>query len=100
MRHDTTTTPTPAPATIMASSPSARIDALEGELRCLYAQRAGQLEPGQDWGCCTACGGNSAFPLDGENTCRGASPSSPPTAPRDNHDGRRDSAGPGTRRPR
>jgi hypothetical protein len=70
MRHDTTTTPTTAPATIMASSPSARIDALEGELHCLYAQRGGQPEPDQDWAWCTACGPNSVFPL-GEDTCRG-----------------------------
>jgi hypothetical protein len=70
MRHDTTTTPASAPASTIASSPSARIDALEGELCCLYARRAGQLEPGQDWGWCTACGRNSVFPLDGEDTCR------------------------------
>jgi hypothetical protein len=70
MRHDTTTTPTSARASTMASSLSARIDALEGELHCLYAQRAGRLEPGQDWGWCTACGRNSVFPLDGEDTCR------------------------------
>ena len=70
MRHDTTTTPTTAPATIMASSPSARIDALESELHFLYAQRAGQLEPGHDWSWCTACGRNSVFPLDGEDTRR------------------------------
>ncbi len=54
----------------MASFPSGRIAALEGELHCLYARRAGQLEPGQDWGWCTACGRNSVFPLDGEDTCR------------------------------
>ena len=70
MRHDTITTPTSAPASTMASSPSARIDALEAELHCLYAQRAGQLEPGQDWGWCTGGGRNSLFPLDGEDTCR------------------------------
>jgi hypothetical protein len=70
MRHDTTTTPTSASASTMAPSPSARIDSLEGELRSLYAQRAGQLEPGQDWGCCAACGRNSVFRLDGVDTCR------------------------------
>ena len=70
MRHDTTTTPASAPASTMASFPSGRIAALEGELHCLYAQRAGQLERGQDWGWCTACGRNSVFPLDGEDTCR------------------------------
>jgi hypothetical protein len=71
MRHDTTTTPTSAPASTIAPSPSARIEALEHELHCLHAQRAGQLEPDQDWGWCTACGRNSVFPLDGEDTCRG-----------------------------
>ena len=71
MRHDTTTTPASAPASTMASFPSGRIAALEGELHCLYARRAGQLEPGQDWGWCTACGRNSVFPLHGEDTCRG-----------------------------
>ena len=70
MRHDTTTTSTSGAASTMASSPSARIDALEGELHCLYAQRAGQLEPGRDRGWCAACGRNSVFPLDGEDTCR------------------------------
>jgi len=70
MRHDTTTTPTSASASTTASSPSARIDALESELHFLYAQRAGQLEPGQDWGWCSAYGRNSVFPLDGEDTCR------------------------------
>ena len=70
MRYDTTTTPASAPASTMASFPSGRIAALEGELHCLYARRAGQLEPGQDWGWCTACGRNSVFPLDGEDTCR------------------------------
>ena len=69
MRHDTTTTPTSASASTVVSSPSARIDALESELHFLYAQRAGQLEPGRDWDWCTACGRNSAFPLDGEDTC-------------------------------
>jgi hypothetical protein len=64
MRHDTTTTPTSARASTMVSSLSARIDTLEGELHCLYAQR-----PGQDWGWCTACGRNSVFPLDGDDTC-------------------------------
>ncbi|MGA2014595.1 MAG: hypothetical protein ABSH51_29260 [Solirubrobacteraceae bacterium] len=54
----------------MASSPSARIVALEGELGCVYARPAGQLEPGQDWGWCSACGRNSVLPLDGEDTCR------------------------------
>ena len=71
MRHDTITTPTSASASTMASLPSARIDVLDGELHCLHAQRAGQLEPGQDWAWCTACGRNSVFPLDGEDTCRG-----------------------------
>jgi hypothetical protein len=70
MRHDTTTTPARAAVSTMASSPRARLDALERELHCLYAQRAGQLEPGQDWGWCTACGRNRVFPLDGEDTCR------------------------------
>ena len=70
MRHDTTTTPKSASASTVVSSPSARIDALEGELRCLYAQRAGQLERGQDWGWCTAYGRPSVFPFDGEDTCR------------------------------
>jgi hypothetical protein len=70
MRHDTTTTPTSAPASTMSSALSARSNALKLELHCLYAQRAGGLEPGQDWGWCTACGRNSVFPLDGEDTCR------------------------------
>ena len=69
MRHDTTTTPASAPASTMASFPSGRIAALEGELHCLYARRAGQLEPRQDWSSCTACARNSVFPLDGEDTC-------------------------------
>ena len=69
MRHDTTTTPTSASASTMASLPSARIDVLDGELHCLHAQRAGQLEPGQDWGWRTACGRNSVLPLEGEDTC-------------------------------
>jgi hypothetical protein len=70
MRDDTTTTPTTATASTFASSPSARIDALEGKLHCLYPQRAGQLEPGRDWGWCTPCGRSSVFPLGGEDTCR------------------------------
>ena len=69
MRHDTTITPTNAPASTMASSLSAMIDTFEDELHCLYAQRAGQLEPGQDWGWRTACGRNSVLPLEGEDTC-------------------------------
>jgi len=70
MRHDTTTTPTTATASTIASSPSARINALEGKLHRRYAQRAGQLEPGQDWGWCTPCGRYSVFPLDCKDTCR------------------------------
>ena len=70
MRHDTITTPTSAGASTTASSLSARIDAREGELHCLYAQRAGGLEPGQNWGWCTACGRSSVVPLDGGDTCR------------------------------
>lgn len=46
---------------------SDRIDALE---RTLYAQRAGTVEPGEDWGWCVACGRNTVFPSDGEDTCR------------------------------
>jgi len=70
MRDDTTTTSTTATVSTIASSPSARIDALDGKLHCLYAQRAGQLEPGENWGWCTPCGRNSVFPLDGKDTCR------------------------------
>jgi hypothetical protein len=70
MRHDTTTAPTGARARTMAPSASAKIDAREGKLHCLYAQRVGGLEPGRGWGWCTACGRNSVFPLDGEDTCR------------------------------
>jgi hypothetical protein len=70
MRHDTTTTPASAPASTMASSLSARIDALERELHDLFAQRTGQIEPSQGWGWCTAGGRNSVFATDGEDTCR------------------------------
>jgi hypothetical protein len=69
MRDDTTTTSTTATASTVSSSPRAKIDALEGNLRCLSAQRAGQPEPGQDWGWCTPCGRNSVFPLGGEDAC-------------------------------
>ncbi len=70
MRHDTITTPTTATASTNASSPSARIDALEGKRHRRYAQRAGQLEPSQDSGWCTPCGRNGVFPLDGKDNCR------------------------------
>jgi excisionase family DNA binding protein len=49
---------------------SDRIDALERHLHTLYAQRAGTMEPGEDWGWCAGCGRSSVFPLDGEPTCR------------------------------
>ena len=49
---------------------SDRIDALERHLQILYAQRAGTMEPGEDWGWCAACGRNSVVPAEGEDTCR------------------------------
>ena len=47
-----------------------RIDALERHLHTLYAQRAGTMEPGEDWGWCASCGRNAVFPAEGEDTCR------------------------------
>lgn len=67
MRHDTTSTPRAAVHT--ATARSARIDALERELRSLYLQRAGQMEPGQDWGWCACCGQTSVVPATGEDSC-------------------------------
>ncbi len=49
---------------------SDRIDALERHLHTLYSQRAGTIEPGEDWGWCAACGRNTVFPCEGEDTCR------------------------------
>ncbi len=69
MRHDTTTTPTSAPASTIAPSPSARIDALERELHCLHAQRAGRLEAGPGLGPVHGLRPQQHFPLDGEDTC-------------------------------
>jgi excisionase family DNA binding protein len=47
-----------------------RIDALERHLLTLYAQRAGTMEPGKDWGWCASCGRDTVFPSEGEDTCR------------------------------
>jgi excisionase family DNA binding protein len=47
-----------------------RIDALERHLHTLYAQRAGTMEPGEDWGWCASCGRNTVFASEGENACR------------------------------
>jgi excisionase family DNA binding protein len=49
---------------------SDRIDALERHLHTLYAQRAGTIEPGEDWGWCASCGRNTVFASEGENACR------------------------------
>jgi len=49
---------------------SDRIDALERHLHTLYAQRAGMMEPGEDWGWCASCGRNTVSPSEGEDTCR------------------------------
>jgi excisionase family DNA binding protein len=49
---------------------SDRIDALERHLQILYAQRAGKMEPGEDWGWCASCGRNTVFASEGENACR------------------------------
>jgi excisionase family DNA binding protein len=49
---------------------SDRIDALERHLDTLYAQRAGKMEPGEDWGWCATCGRKTVFPSEGEDTCR------------------------------
>jgi excisionase family DNA binding protein len=49
---------------------SDRIDALERHLHTLYAQRAGMMEPGEDWGWCASCGRNTVFAAEGEHTCR------------------------------
>jgi excisionase family DNA binding protein len=49
---------------------SDRIDALERHLHTLYAQRAGMMEPGEDWGWCASCGRNTVFAAEGEDTCR------------------------------
>ena len=45
---------------------SDRIDALERHLHTLYAQRAGTMEPGEDWGWCASCGRNTVFASEGE----------------------------------
>jgi excisionase family DNA binding protein len=47
-----------------------RIDALERHLHTLYAQRAGTIEPGEDWGWCTSCGRKPVSPCEGGDTCR------------------------------
>ena len=49
---------------------SDRIDALERHLYTLYAQRAGMMEPGEDWGWCASCGRNTVFAAEDEDTCR------------------------------
>jgi len=49
---------------------SDRIEALERHLHTLYAQRAGTMEPGEDWGWCVACGRNTVIASQGEDTCR------------------------------
>ena len=59
---------------------SDRIDALERHLHTLYAQRAGMMEPGEDWGWCASCGRNTVFPSEGEDTCRACLAEPPPTA--------------------
>jgi hypothetical protein len=66
MQPNTSTAP---PAGTPATR-GARIDALERELHGLYAQRAGRMEPGQDWGWCASCGRASVFPAEGEDTCQ------------------------------
>lgn len=48
---------------------SARIDAAERELQGLCRERAGQMEPGQDWGWCSQCARNAVSSLVGEDTC-------------------------------
>ena len=78
---------------------SDRIDALERQLHTLYAQRAGTMEPGEDWGWCAACGATPSSLRWRGHLPRLCSPSSPPTAPGGSHDGRRHSGGPGARRP-
>jgi excisionase family DNA binding protein len=49
---------------------SDRIEALERHLHTLYAQRAGTIEPDEDWGWCASCGRNTVFSSEGEDTCR------------------------------
>jgi len=52
------------------SPSSIRIDAAERELHGLYLERAGQMEPGQDWGWCSQRGRHAVFPHAGDDTCR------------------------------
>ncbi len=59
-----------------AASLSERIDRLEHELLALYSLRAGQQEPGQDYGWCVQCGRNPVYPADGWDTCRSCAPTS------------------------
>ena len=47
-----------------------RIEALERHPHTLYTQRAGTMEPGEDWGWCATCGRDTVIPSEGEDTCR------------------------------
>jgi hypothetical protein len=49
---------------------SDRIDTLERPLQTLYNQRAGSMQPGEDWGSCAQCGRNSVSPRDGQDPCQ------------------------------
>jgi hypothetical protein len=100
MRHDTTTTPTAAPASTMASSLSARIDALERELRCLYARGPDGSSRATTGAGAPPAAGTASSRLMGRTHAARVSPSSPPTAPGGSHNGRRHSGGPGASTPR